>query len=339
MTDDGHGPVLLRPNLVEHFYRGGARIGALRGVEPTSTHQPEEWIASTATRVDDPAQGLSVTTEGHVLRDLVVEHAAAWTGGLGAWPGDVGLLLKLLDAGQRLPVHVHPDRAFAARHLDCAYGKTEAWLVLDAEPGAAVHLGWRDDVDPGEVARARDLQDGEWLLDQMHRVEVRRGDGILVPAGTPHAIGAGVFVAEVQEPTDFSILLEWSITTSGPDEAHLGLGHDLAQRAMHHGATTPERLAALAVHHDLDAPSRPSTSLLPAEADPFFRLHLLTDGAACDAAFAALVVLDGHGTIHGRGSLEVTAGDVVAVPTGFGDWHVDGDVRVLAARPGTAAPV
>ena len=152
---------------------------------------------------------------------------AGWLGAGAAGrftPGDTGMLVKLLDAGQRLPVHVHPDRAFARSHLQCPYGKTEAWLVLDADPGSAVYLGWRDDVDPDELAARRDAQDGAWMLARMHRIEVRRGDGILVPAGTVHAIGEGVFVLEAQEPTDFSILLEWSVTTETRDGSHLGLG-------------------------------------------------------------------------------------------------------------------
>src|SRR5206468_12724416 len=67
------------------------------------------------------------------------------------------------------------DRAFATRHLDCPYGKTEAWFVLEAEPDAAVHLGWREDVDPAELAERRDRQDSAWMLSRMNRVPVRAG--------------------------------------------------------------------------------------------------------------------------------------------------------------------
>jgi mannose-6-phosphate isomerase len=333
----GAAPVRLGPNLVDHFYRGGRRIADLRGIRTTSERQPEEWVAATVARDGHSTLGLARTVDGQLLRDLVVADPEHWTGGTGAWPGDVGLLLKLLDAGQRLPVHVHPDRDFAARHLDCPYGKTEAWLVLDADPGAAVHLGWDRDVDPADVARARDAQDGAWMLERMHRVEVRRGDAFLVPAGTPHAIGAGVFVAEAQEPTDFSILLEWSVTTSTREESHLGLGFDLATQALGHAATSLERLAEVTVSTDLDATSVPLTSLLPAEADPFFRLDLATGGATVAAGFAAVVVLDGSGSlVGGSSSTHVRRGATLAVPAGLGDWRVAGDVRLLVARPGVS---
>lgn len=119
-----------------------------------------------------------------------------------------------------------PDTGFSATHLDCPYGKTEAWYVLGTEPGAAVYLGWKTPVDRDELDRRRDAQDSAWLLDHMNRVEVHPGMGIFVPAGTVHAIDSGIFVAEVQEPTDFSILLEWSVTTSSRDESHLGVGFE-----------------------------------------------------------------------------------------------------------------
>lgn len=330
-------PVRLRPNLVDHFYLGGGRIADLRGITTTSPRQPEEWVGATVARDGHATRGLAVTTDGDVLRDLVAADPGTWTGTPGAWPGDTGLLLKLLDAGQRLPVHVHPDRPFAARHLDCPYGKTEAWLVLDADPGAAVFLGWDRDVDPGDVVRARDAQDGAWMLERMHRVEVRRGDAFLVPAGTPHAIGAGVFVAEAQEPTDFSILLEWSVTTSTREESHLDLGFDVAMRALGHAATSPDRLAELRTTTDLDAPAPGSTSLLPAEADPFFRLHRVTGGGTVAAGFAVVVVLDGAGSlVGGASSTHVRRGAVCAVPAALGDWRVAGDVSVLVARPGVS---
>jgi mannose-6-phosphate isomerase len=341
-------PLRLAANPVQHFSRGGDRIAALRGFTPTSNHQPEEWVAATVARFGHAGVGLAVTDAGDVLRDLVAADPEGW---LGAWaaatrrsaPADTGVLVKLLDAGQRLPVHAHPDRVFATRHLDCPYGKTEAWFVLDAEPGAAVHLGWRDDVDPDELAGRRESQDSAWMLSRMHEVPVRPGDGILVPAGQVHAIGEGVFVVEAQEPTDFSILLEWSVTTSDREDSHLGLGFEVAMAAVSHRALAPDDLTALTRHLADGATAPHPQRCLPEAADPFFRLEVLApdDHAVgpIPAGFAALVVLDGEGTIASEsGEVAISRGDLLAVPAGFGDWSLRGPARVVAARPGAGWP-
>jgi len=334
-------PVALPPNLIDHFYAGGAKIAALRGIATTSTHQPEEWLAATVARAGSETVGLARLPDGMLLRDAVAADPAAWTGSrsAAAGPADTGLLVKLLDAGQRLPVHVHPDRAFAVRHLSCPYGKTEAWYVLDATGDGAVYLGWTDDVAPDELVRRRDAQDSDWMLGHLNRVEVQRGDGVLVPAGTAHAIGEGVFVAEVQEPTDLSIVLEWAVTTSGREDSHLGLGFETVMPAVDHGRLSPERLAALRRHTDPGAVAAVPSTALPAEADPFFRIDVWApDGAAAaplPAGLAVVVVLAGEGAlVGGDGTETVTAGQVLAVPAAFGDWSADGDVRLLVCRPG-----
>jgi mannose-6-phosphate isomerase len=335
-------PLRLAPNLVDHFYAGGKRIAALRGITTTASHQPEEWLGSTVPRAHDNVVGLSVTEDGRLLRDLVAADPGGWRG-TGPWPGiadhDTGLLLKLLDAGQRLPVHVHPDRAFAASHLACPYGKTEAWYVLDVEPGAAVHLGWTEDVDRDELVRRIDAQDGEWMLSRMHRLEVRPGDGILVPAGQVHAIGAGIFVAEVQEPTDFSILLEWSVTTSTREESHLGLGFERALSAVSHRALEPATLARLVRQAGGTVGDGPRPCL-PAEADRYFRLHRAQSGDLVAAGFAVLLVLEGAALVTSGAGLEVRVaqGEAWAVPHGFGDWSVSAQGALLVARPGAGWP-
>jgi mannose-6-phosphate isomerase len=326
---------------VQHFYRGGGRIAELRGFTVTSEHQPEEWVAATIGRFGGAGAGLAVTEDGRLLRDLVATDPEAWLAGSGghAGPADTGLLVKLLDAGQRLPVHAHPDRAFAAAHFDCPYGKTEAWYVLDAEPGAVVHLGWTEDVDPAELAVRRDEHDTDWMLSRMHRFEVSAGDGVMVPAGQVHAIGEGVFVVEAQEPTDFSILLEWWVTTSGRDEAHLGLGFDRAMTAVSHQALAPDAMTALRTHVEPDRTSPALQRLLPTTAEPFFRLDLLAPGpgtsATVPAGFAAVIALDGEGAVvSASGEVDVARGDLLAVPAGFGDWSARGRVRLVVARPG-----
>ncbi len=337
-------PLPLAPNLVEHFYRGGPKISALRGIPVPSDHSPEEWVAATVSRAGEGTVGLARTEGGDLVRDLVAADPVGWLGREGArarrtGDADTGVLVKLIDAGARLPVHVHPDRAFAARHLDCPYGKTEAWHVIEADQGSVVHLGWTEELDPAELAGRRDAQDSDWLLSRMHRLPVRAGDGILVPAGQAHAIGAGVLLVEAQEPTDLSIVLEWSVTTSTREESHLGLGFDTAMTAVSHAALPPEELEALRRHVPLGRTSPVPQPCLPAAASPFFGLDVVAppEGAGCPvpSGFAAVVVLEGEGELaSAEGSRAISAGETYAVPAGFGDWQARGALRLVVARPG-----
>lgn len=343
-------PILLPPNVIDHYYRGGARIAELRGIGLPNEFRPEEWLAATNARAGEGSVGLSRTTDGMLLSDLIAGDRSGWIG-VDTAPhgaGDNGLLVKLLDAAQRLPVHVHPDRSFAAAHLNCPYGKTEAWYVLATDPRSpdgsepSVWLGWTEDVDPDELARRVDAQDSDWMLARMHRVVVRPGDGILVPAGTTHAIGAGVFVAEVQEPTDLSILLEWSITTSDREHSHLGLGFDIALQSLNCRRFDDQQLRSLIRHTDPQSRGSELAPLLPDAADPFFRLAKAApsngSAVAVPAGFAVALVIEGKGEIAGRSRVPVSKGQVLAVPYGFGAWQVRGDVQVLVCRPGAGWP-
>ena len=337
-------PLFLPPNPVQHFYRGGDRIAALRGITLATDRQPEEWLGSTVPRFGDSAVGLAVTADGTLLRDLVAADPESWVGlSRGSEASDVGILVKLLDARQRLPVHVHPDRAFASDHLNCPYGKTEAWFVLDAEPGSAFYVGWKDDVDPGELDSRRESQDSDWMLAHLNRIEARKGMGILVPSGTPHAIDGGIFVAEVQEPTDYSILLEWSITTSTREESHLDLGFERAMSAVSTSALSDAELTNLVTSAGTSAAEPRVRSVLPEAADPYFRLQQAAGGGGSttevEGGFAVILVTDGNGTLAFEGdAVQLNRGDALVVPHAVGPWRVEGTASVLIARPGRGWP-
>jgi mannose-6-phosphate isomerase len=340
-------PLLLPPNRFDHFYRGGSRITALRGDTDgsTSDRRPEEWVASTTTRAGEATQGLSRLPGGVLLRDAVAADPVAWLGRehVERYGSDgVELLVKLLDAGERLPVHLHPTRAFARTHLGLAHGKTEAWVVLDAEPEAVVGLGLRTPVSRAELAQLVRGQHTAALVDLLHTRPVRPGDGVLVPAGTPHFIGAGILVVEVQEPTDLSILLEWEgFALDGEREGHLGLGWDLALDAVDLTVWSPSDVGALVV----SAHATGGDALVPAlppEAAPYFRAeHVDASAGLADvpAGLAVLIVLGGGGGLVPQegGGLALRRGDIALVPWAAGPWSLPGDVTGVLCRP--PAPV
>jgi mannose-6-phosphate isomerase len=301
-------PRRLTPTRVYRFYRGGLLIDRMRGETGADSEFPEDWVGS-VTRAsnpgrDEPLAGLSQLDDGSLLRDTIAADPRGWLGPDAA-RGSTGVLVKLLDAAERLPVHFHPDRAFAAEHFGSGFGKTEAWIVLATrEQESEVWIGMRERVDRETYRRWIDRQDRERLLDSLHRVPVRAGDVIFVPAGTPHAIGAGALIAELQEPTDFSIVCEWEGFPIAPEDSHLGLGWDVAIDAL-----------------QLD-PQEPVLGL-PDEARAFFWAD---EEARPAGRFAVWIVLDGSGTIAGE---SVRRGDCLAVPAAAERIDVGGDLRVL----------
>jgi mannose-6-phosphate isomerase len=327
-------PQLLPPNVIEHWYAGGPALAAWRGLPPVGQRCPEEWVGATVGRFGEPDRGPAALADETLLRDAVRADPVAWLGRDDGLDGDTGVLVKLIDAGQRLPVHVHPTRDFAVRHLDCVYGKTEAWYVLEARDDAAVWVGWRVDVDPARIRALVDSQDADAMLALMNRIPVRPGDGVLVPGGTAHAIGAGVLVVEAQEPTDQSILLERSNTTASDDEIFLGLDPDLALSALNpHVLADPSTVLRHADGTGL-------VPVLPEAAEPYFRMDMLTAGGRVPAGFAVAVVLTGRGVVRGHdAALEVAAGNTLVVPAATGDWQVDGEAHLLVCRAGTTWPL
>jgi mannose-6-phosphate isomerase len=310
-------PQVLPPNVLRHFYEGGARIAALRGLELDSDHMPEEWIGAVSTMFGSD-RGLSRFEDGTLVRDAVEADPEAYLGAdhVARYGATTALLVKLLDAGQRLPTHFHPGRAFAREAFGSPFGKTEAWLIVEAEPGAAVWAGLKRPVDLEEIHAWMDAQDADAMLDAMHEVPVTPGDAVFVPAGTPHAIGDGLLIVEVQEPTDMSVLLEWEGFELSKDDGHLGLGWDRALQALDRRA--------------VDLPAR----TLPDAAAPYFRAERIAGGAALDAGFSILVGLEGSGTLAtDGGDVPLGRGSAVLVPFAAGAGEVLGDVVALRCRP------
>jgi mannose-6-phosphate isomerase len=319
----------LPPNPIRHFYRGGPAIAELRGIDVGGDHSPEEWIGSASTLFGEAERGLSRLPDGSLVRDALAADPQGWLGAAHAarFGASPALLVKLLDAGERLPVHHHPDGAFAREHLGLDFGKTEAWLVIAARPGAQVHVGWREDVDEQTLAAWVAEQDHDALLGALHPLEVSAGDAIFVPAGVAHAIGEGILIAELQEPTDLSILLEWEgFGIDDEQAATLGLGWDVALPSVERAARDAEALRGAGGDGAV-------AELLPAAAAPFFSAQRIAPGggsARLPAGFAVVIVVEGAGTLAG---LDVTRGDAVLVPHAAGPVSADGDLMAIACRP------
>lgn len=211
------GPLILEPILVPKPW-GGKRLRAL-GKVPASRRTPAVRYGESWEVADLPADALSASERGRTLvangphrgkslRQLISESGPALLGSTSPTPaGDFPLLFKLLDTSEYLSIQVHPDEHYASRRSGW-FPKSESWYVLDAKPGANILKGFRPGVGPEDI---REAAGTPALADLMQKIPVRRGDFHHLPAGTVHALGAGVTVAEVQTPSDTTFrLYDWT---------------------------------------------------------------------------------------------------------------------------------
>lgn len=338
-------PVVLPANRIRRFYAGGPRIDELRGVAAGNGAQgPEEWVGSTTTSFGEATQGLSRLADGRVLRDAIAAEPVAYLGAehLERWGPSPALLVKLLDAGERLAVHFHPGRDFAREKLGLDFGKTEAWIVVSAEPGAAMHLGFSSPVEAATVAGWLADQDGAAMLAAMREVAVRPGDVLFVPAGTVHTIGAGVLLVELQEPTDLSVLLEWQRfgVSSGSEHLYLGWEQVLPALNLQAGPAVagPVRVGDEQSSAPAPAGSAPVHDLFPDVVAPYFRAQRIEPAGTpvgLEPSFSILVVLDGELAISAEASepLPLVGGATALIPHGAGSTILEGRGTVIRCLP------
>nr|MBF6591757.1 class I mannose-6-phosphate isomerase [Ktedonobacterales bacterium] len=197
----GHlGPIHLRASVHETIWGGRALADVAGKALPADARVGETWETELTNAAINAPYG------GRTLGELVEIYGERLTGTRAqqVCGPRFPLLAKFIDAQQRLSVQVHPTDSYAAEHEGGQLGKTEAWYILRAEPGATVLYGLNRHTTEAEVRRAI----SEQRLEELLRVyEVAAGDVIFVPAGTVHAICSGVVLYELQEYSDITYRL------------------------------------------------------------------------------------------------------------------------------------
>jgi mannose-6-phosphate isomerase len=304
-------PVKITPRLDAKPW-GGRRLAAWGVVLP-----PEELIGEALLTAPDaivaagPRQGIS-------LGELAGENPASWVGenGLAATGGRpiFPLLVKLIDSQADLSIQVHPDdRAAAAAGIGT--GKTEAYHILAAAPGSIIWLGMRPDIDPTEFAAACRHADGS-AARFLRQVSPRPGMTVLIPAGTPHAVGSGVTLYEIQQPSNVTYRLDdWGrVDALGlPRPLHHDDGLAVLDPSSRPDPISPVRLARGHIARDLLV------------ATTFFALERIAgsaDGCANVAPAASPQVLtgiEGSWTVATADiALAIAVGETVILPVGVG---------------------
>lgn len=321
-------PLKFRP-LYKDYIWGGRKL-EMFGKKLPEGKVAESWEISTH------PDGMSVIAngvfEGNTLCDLIREHAEPFVGTdcYRRHKNRFPLLLKLIDAHDWLSVQVHPDDSYAAVHEGDA-GKSEAWLILYAEPDAMIIYGLNREMDKRELENIIREKNLRQVLRYYH---VRKGDVIYIPAGTIHAAGKGILIAEIQQNSNTTYRL-YDYDRKSPDGTARPLHIQKALDVIDFG-----RVRENGFVNGLRVRPKPGLDVEYLIADPHFCIQRLTIEAEArfmpdGRSFHALIILSGSGKIFWReGMLPVRAGEAMLIPAKLSWYGIRGHVSLLRAFVG-----
>lgn len=216
------GILKLTQNRVRRNYRGGAGIDALQGrTNCQDSDRPEEWVGSMVEASNPgmeqiPCEGLSVIETEHgkeYLRDIVESEKEYYLGKSihkdGTW--QLSFLLKILDSSMRLHVQAHPTTQFAKEVMGKPYGKLECYYILSARENVDpyIRLGFQHAPTKAEWKEIIEQQDMSRMDSCFEKIPVKPGEVWYIPGGMPHAIGEGIMMLEIMEPSDLVVRCEF----------------------------------------------------------------------------------------------------------------------------------
>lgn len=322
-------PLLLEPVISRRLWGGERLSGYLQreahdpDAAPEADPPGEAWLVYEGNRVRGGPH------DGRTLGALAAEQGAELLGraAVARYGARMPLLAKVIDAADRLSIQVHPDDAYALeRERDSGHlGKAEAWYVLDAAPGAEIIWGVRRDLDADEVRRR--VADGT-LEEVVNRVPVAAGDVIYNAPGVIHAIGAGIFLFEIQQSSDLTYRL-YDYNRRGADGELRELHLDKALEVAELGRRAPERSRPPLVTDDWQ-------QLFASEHFVLERCELVGEprrGATTPESLQILVLLRGDGELQAAGGhLRLCRGDALVLPAALGEYRVSGNGELVRCR-------
>ena len=314
-------PFKLSPAFKDYLW-GGTRLRDEFGKQCDFDKVAESWELSC--HKDGPSVVATGDFAGMTLREYLNKAGPAVLGSRGAAFADFPILIKLIDAKDNLSVQVHPDDEYALR-VEGEYGKTEMWYVVDCEPGASLIYGFRKKITKEEF---RQRIENNTLLEVVDRVPVHKGDTFFIQAGTLHAIGGGILIAEIQQNsnTTYRVYDYGRVGADGkPRQLHIDKAADVTVLAPPARPAGPEGRPE---SHDGYAET------LLASCSCFTVREISVSGAfsaqAGDASFHSLLTLTEGLTLRCDGEeMPLAKGDSVFIPAGTGSYTVSGCGQLL----------
>ncbi len=314
----------LYPTLKETIWGGRTLIDDY-GFETDGDNAAEAWLLSC--HKDGPSYVLGGKYDGKTLSEVIEAEGRGVLGTNNKDIRDFPVLIKIIDARDKLSVQVHPDDDYAYKYEN-ENGKTEAWYVLKCDEGASLIYGVNHNMEREEFAAA--IENGT-LLDDVNVVPVKPGDVVFIPSGMLHAIGEGILLAEVQQSSNSTYrVFDYMRRDKNGNlrELHVKKAVDVMNLGVTDVNFSPE-----------GAPEKigdaVKTYLTGCQYFKMTRVEL--DGSYTDtadeASFVSLLVLDGEGKITcEEGEIALKKGASIFIPAAKGEFTVSGKLEILETR-------
>ncbi|MFH1370061.1 MAG: type I phosphomannose isomerase catalytic subunit [Planctomycetota bacterium] len=294
--------MLVYPFKFEPIYKeriwGGRMLREVFGREtPRGKRIGESW--ELADLPEDKSKIINGELAGETLEQAIRKYPQELAGSH-KFPLPFPLLIKFLDCGEVLSVQVHPDEK-TCRRTGKGNFKTECWYIIRAEPGAVIYKGLKPDVTRDKFERA--IKEGT-VERTLNKVEVKQGQCHYLPAGTAHAIGAGLLIAEIQTPSDTTYrAFDWN-------------------RADKNGQARPLHIeeAMESIHFDASGDNLSVTTVGRLVDSEYFKIDKGHQMRNCEVLLSpgqmkTLIMLSGYGTIACEGEItEFKTGETILVP-------------------------
>ncbi len=315
-------PFELIPPIKDYIW-GGTKLREFYGKQSDLDRLAESWELSCH------KDGMSVIKDGEfagmTLPEFLESHPEALGKNCGRF-ANFPVLIKLIDARDDLSVQVHPNDEYALR-VEGEYGKTEMWYIVDCEPGATLIYGFRDKISKEDFRKSIE---NNTLLEYVNRVPVKKGDVFFIEAGTLHAIGKGILIAEIQQNsnTTYRVYDHGRVGADGkPRELHVDKALDVT-------ATEPPK-AAYGQPKQVNMAGMWRTPLAECSyfsTEKYDIFRGLTVGFA--DTFCHILVLDGEADIvyGGESIIHIKKGSSVFVPAGADTCDIKGKCSIILTK-------
>jgi mannose-6-phosphate isomerase len=318
-------PMLLQPVGKDYLW-GGTRLRREYNKRIEMSPLAETWECSV--HPDGPSIVLNGTYAGQTLDNVLDSHPEFLGTRVDASEG-LPILVKLIDAEKDLSVQVHPDDEYAREH-EQQNGKTEMWYVLDAKPGATLVHGFAHSVTKEQLKEA--VQTGK-LSKHLQKVPVHKDDLFYIPAGTVHAIGAGILLAEIQESSNVTYRV-YDYDRVDKNGKKRELHFDKAVQVMDMNPGTVVRQQPRMIHY---YPGCSREILCRCKYFEVERIQVSKGFSftVMDTSFQVVLCLEGEGGLESNKNnkpFRFTKGNCFFLPAGTGRCHVLGDTTLLKIR-------